>query len=98
MRKLLVLIIALLLLGRLEAADAWTSRHVSYDQLLAKASTVFIGRIIRTEGAGTIQERSDMPPEPVVDYGRSRWGHSWRWCACPFFSRCAGPGIRCFHL
>jgi hypothetical protein len=67
MRKLAYLLVAMPLLGTLEAADACTDRLLSYEQLLAKASTVFIGRIIRTEEAGTVQEYSHMSPVPVVE-------------------------------
>ena len=67
MRKLVYLLAAVPLLGKLEAASACTFGFFTYEQHLAKASTAFIGRILRTEEAGTMRESDDSSPEPAVE-------------------------------
>lgn len=67
MRRPLYVLVAMLVLGTLDAARACTGDFLSYEQHLAEASTVFIGRILRTEEAGTIRESDDSSPEPAVE-------------------------------
>jgi len=68
MRKLLYLLFATLLLGRLESASACQELlDPPYERFLARASTVFVGHIVRTEEAGTIRTADHLPPVPVVE-------------------------------
>jgi hypothetical protein len=71
MRKLLYLLLAMLLLGRLEPASACrfytgSKQHPGgpQEQLYEQASTVFVGHVIRTEEAEPLREHEHAPPMP----------------------------------
>jgi hypothetical protein len=68
MYKHLLAILAIFLLGKVEAASAcsFVGPIPSDEQLYAKASTVFLGHLIRTEEAG-LAPVGDLPPMPVVE-------------------------------
>jgi len=67
MRKLLYAFFGVLLIGKMEAARACVVGADNYEHSLAIASTVFVGHIVRTEEAGTIQLHGRFPPEPVAE-------------------------------
>jgi hypothetical protein len=67
MRKLLYLLFAMLLLGKLEAAHACVVGADDYEQSHARASTVVVGHIVRTEEAGTIWRWDRLQSEPAVE-------------------------------
>lgn len=67
MRKLLYALFGVLLIGKMEAARACVVGADNYEHSLAIASTVFVGHIVQTEEAGTIQLHGRFPPEPVAE-------------------------------
>ena len=68
MRKPLYLLLAMLLLGRPEPASACSELlNPPYEQFAARASSVFVGHIVRTEVVGTKRRADHLPPAPVVE-------------------------------
>src|SRR5215467_1006962 len=68
MRKLAYLLLTMLLLGRLEPARACKEYlEPPYETFLARASTVFVGHVFRTEEAGTIRTADHLSTVPVVE-------------------------------